>query len=43
MGLFSKLFPKSAVTQATDGYFKKLTAYSPNFTSFGGGVYEDEL
>lgn len=43
MGLFSKLFPKSAVTQATDGYFKTLTAYSPTFTSFGGGVYEAEL
>ena len=43
MGLFEKLFPKKQAEQQVSGYFKMLSAYSPVFTSFEGGVYEMEL
>lgn len=43
MGLLDKIFPKTAVNQATDGYFKTFTAYQPVFYSFSGGIYEAEL
>lgn len=46
MGLFEKLFTKHQQTQATkavDGYFKTLTAYSPSFNTYDGGIYEMEL
>ena len=44
MGIFDKLFGGQKVQQqiekAVDGYFTTLTAYSPSFHSFSGGVYE---
>ncbi len=43
MGLFDKLFPKKAQQQVTDGYFKTLSAYTPSFTTYEGGLYEMEL
>lgn len=43
MGLFSSLFPKTAVARATDSYFETLTGYRPVFRSFRGGIYEAEL
>lgn len=43
MGLFEKIFPKRYTEQQVKGYFKMLSAYSPVFTSFEGGVYEMEL
>lgn len=43
-GIFDKLFGGQKVQQqiekAVDGYFTTLTAYSPSFHSFSGGVYE---
>lgn len=42
-GLFEKLFPQKAEEQKVDGYFKTLTAYSPSFTSYDGGLYEMDL
>lgn len=43
MGLFEKIFKKEAAERAVRGYFKTLTAYTPCFTSFEGGLYEMEL
>lgn len=47
MGLFDKIFPKQNQQQynktVVDGFFKMLTAYSPSFTSYDGGIYEMEL
>ena len=43
MGLFEKIFPKKYAEQQVNGYFKMLSAYSPVFTSYEGGVYEMEL
>jgi hypothetical protein len=40
IGLFEKIFPKTAVNQATENYFQTLTAYQPRFTTFQGGIYE---
>ena len=31
------------VQKAVDGYFKSLTAYSPSFSTYDGGIYEMEL
>lgn len=42
MGLLEKIFPKTRDKQI-DGYFKTLSAYSPSFSSYQGGVYEMEL
>lgn len=42
MGLFEKLFKNKADVQVTN-YFKTLSAYTPVFTSYDGGVYEMEL
>ena len=43
MGLFEKIFKKEKALTALHGYFKTLTAYTPCFTSFEGGLYEMEL
>lgn len=47
MGLFEKLFPNKAVNQANDekieGYFKTMSAYTPSFNTYEGGLYEMEL
>lgn len=43
MGLFEKLFKRSELPGATEGFFKTLTAYAPVFTSWGGAIYESEL
>ena len=42
MGLFDKIF-KRPEPQNVQGYFKMLSAYSPVFRSYEGGVYEMEL
>ena len=42
MGLFSKLFGSHG-RRELDNYFKTLTAYTPVFTTFEGGIYEMEL
>jgi hypothetical protein len=48
LGLFDKIFPKNTqeqkqVQSAMNGYFQTLTAYTPSFTTFDGGIYEMEL
>lgn len=43
IGIFDKLFSKPQQEQQVQGYFKTLTAYSPVFTSYEGGIYEMEL
>jgi hypothetical protein len=42
LGLFENIFKKPS-TEKIQGYFKTLSAYTPVFTSFEGGVYEMEL
>ena len=41
--MFEKIFKKPMSEQQIKGYFKTLSAYTPIFTSFEGGVYEMEL
>lgn len=43
MGLFEKIFGKSKKSLEVANYFKTLSAYSPVFTTYDGGVYEMEL
>ena len=43
MGLFNRIFGKKAATQAANGYFETLTAYTPTFRTWGGALYESEL
>ena len=44
MGLFDFLFKnRPQPTGQYGGEFKLLNGYTPNFTSFGGGIYESEL
>lgn len=45
MGLFDKIFrPKEAkLAEAVGAYFKTLTAYTPVFQTWQGGLYEMEL
>ena len=48
MGLLDKIFSKDAkiekqLQNAMNGYFKTLTAYTPAFTTFEGGIYEMEI
>lgn len=45
MGLFEKIFGGGAKEQERQHFetFKTLTAYTPAFTSWSGGVYESEL
>ena len=43
MGLFEKIFPQKARDKEVDGYFKTLSAYTPSFTTYDGGLYEMEL
>ena len=40
MGLLEKIFPRHGEAEKVEGYFKTLTAYTPVFTTFEGGVYE---
>jgi len=42
VGLFSDLF-KGKKDVSVENYFKALTAYTPVFTTFEGGIYEMEL
>ncbi|HRC81353.1 MAG TPA: phage portal protein [Sedimentibacter sp.] len=42
MGLFEKIFKRPSM-QEVRGYFKTLSAYTPVFTTYEGGVYEMEL
>lgn len=42
MGLFEKIFKRPSM-QEVRGYFKTLSAYTPVFTTYDGGVYEMEL
>ena len=44
MGLFDKIFGKSPKPKGDyEGVFRVLTGYTPQFTSFGGSIYESEL
>lgn len=43
MGLFDKIFKKQNPSNAPDGFFQTLSAYTPTFTSWGGQIYESEL
>jgi hypothetical protein len=47
VGLFESIFKKPAAEKLTEqeikGYFRMLSAYTPIFTSYEGGVYEMEL
>lgn len=44
MNLFEKIFGRRPKTKGDyGGVFKMLNGYTPQFTSFGGGVYESEL
>lgn len=43
LGLFEKIFKKPTVPEPVDGFFETLTAYTPVFTSWSGGVYESQL
>lgn len=44
MGLFQKLFGLSpSPSKKNDGFFQTLTAYSPQFTSWSGYLYESAL
>lgn len=43
MGLFEKIFKKPDVDRNYDGFFKTLTAYKPEFSSFDGSLYESDL
>lgn len=43
MGLLDKIFPKKVVEKYIKSYFQTLTAYTPAFTSYEGGLYEMEL
>ena len=43
MGLFDNIRKKEKMEKAVNGYFRYMTAYTPCFTSFEGGVYEMEL
>jgi hypothetical protein len=42
VGLFEKIFKRPSM-QEVRGYFKTLSAYTPVFTTYEGGVYEMEL
>ena len=45
MGLLDKIFPnnKKQTQNLMMEYFKTLTAYTPSFTSYSGGLYEMDL
>ena len=43
MGLFEKLFPNKANEDKVEGYFKTMSAYTPSFNTYEGGLYEMEL
>lgn len=44
MGLLDKIFPKNVTQNKNiDGYFKTLSAYTPAFSSYSGGLYEMDL
>jgi len=45
VGLLDKIFPnnKKKVENLVMEYFKTLTAYTPSFTSYSGGLYEMDL
>lgn len=44
MSLFEKIFgSKKEKNLQVDSFFKTLSAYTPSFTSWSGGIYESEL
>lgn len=43
MGAFEKLFRRPKVARQTGKYFAMLDGYTPIFSSYDGGVYEQEL
>jgi hypothetical protein len=44
LGLFEKLFQKQTILHnAVMSYFKTLSAYTPSFSTYDGGIYEMEL
>lgn len=43
LGVFETIFKKPRQIQEVKGYFKMLDGYTPVFTSYDGGIYEQEL
>lgn len=43
MGIFETIFKRPKANKQLQGFFKTLTAYTPVFTTWEGGVYESEL
>lgn len=43
MGVFETIFKKPKQIQEVKGYFKMLDGYCPVFTTYDGGLYEQEL
>lgn len=43
MGLFEKIFKRPEPRGDAESFFKTLTAYTPVFTTFDGGLYESDL
>lgn len=43
MGLFERIRKKERIENQVNNFFKMITAYTPAFTTFEGGVYESEL
>lgn len=43
MGLFESLFKRPTQGESVRGYFKMLNGYTPAFTSYEGGLYEQEI
>ncbi len=43
MSLFSDIFKKPREEKARDAYFRTLSGYTPVFTTYEGGVYEEAL
>jgi hypothetical protein len=43
VGLFENIFKKQTAEQKIQSYFKTLSAYTPIFTTYEGGVYEMEI
>ena len=43
MGLIERIFGRPRATPANEGRFETITAYQPQFSSWGGQIYESEL
>ena len=43
MGIFETIFKRPKAGKQLMGFFKTMTAYTPVFTTWEGGIYESEL